>query len=465
MPLNLDPSRALRTVPELYALVDAIFKARRDDETDAVEWKGEIGDVGVKRWMVEVARHAIGMGNRAPDAAAAAFEGCGYVVLGVEPGHFWGVRALDPADADSKLVPYLGTAGVRCRWDTVKIANIDVAVVTVEPPRWGDPIRCLEKSYSEADRSYQKGTVFVRRQGRTDQASPDELRALTQRAALRRERLELRVELQTDGPLAVVDDSPETMSAWVEDQTTQAIASAKLRAAPVSTAPHLAVAAIVNSVAAQALSALTQPETRSLAQFEQEYAAWAGRAREVAPAVVRHLVAHSHVSRIRPAIINSTDRNFMRVEVELRVLTAGVTVHVATSRRAPAMPARPRPFGPRPVDFSAPLFRGPFAPFAAPPPPREVWVDAADPMLVHFAPRDVRPQSTTHLGTLTIVGSRDIAGSAVGLEWSATATNVDGRLSGSHVLDFASSVLSGPDVLDAAQPSDADDDEDELQDD
>jgi hypothetical protein len=149
VPLTVDTSHALRTVPELHALVDAIFNGRKDDEDDAVEWKGEIDDVGAKRWTVEVARHAIGMGNRDPDSVATTFDGCGYVVLGVEPGRYWGVRALDPADADNKLAPYLGTAGIRRRWDTVKIGSFDVAVVTVEAPRWGDPIRCLEKGYTE----------------------------------------------------------------------------------------------------------------------------------------------------------------------------------------------------------------------------------------------------------------------------------------------------------------------------
>jgi len=299
--------------------------------------------------------------------------------------------------------------------------------------------------------------VFVRRNGKTEQASPDELRALTRRAALQRERLDIRVELQSDGPLTVVDDSPGAIWQWVEDQRTQAIAAAKLRLSPPAS-PTLPMAALVNSLA-QTMAAFSRPETRSLEEFEEEYASWAARAREVAPAFVRHVVVSAGAARIRPAIINVTDRNFTRVDVELRVLTPGVTLHVANGRRVLKMPSQPRSFGPRPTDFVGPLFADALPVFAAAPTASDVWLDSADPTLVHFATRDVRPQSTTRLGLLTILGKRELAGGSVQVEWSATAINVDGRLSGTHTLPFTSSVLSAPDVLDAEQAADADDDE------
>jgi hypothetical protein len=74
MPLTVDTPHALRTAPELHALVEATFHARKEDDAEAMEWKGEVGDVGAKRWTV--ARHAIGMGNRDPDSVVTTFEGC-----------------------------------------------------------------------------------------------------------------------------------------------------------------------------------------------------------------------------------------------------------------------------------------------------------------------------------------------------------------------------------------------------
>lgn len=74
MALQIDTSRALRLPYELGALVGAILEALPADELDWIEWKSGL-DLSTKSAQGTIARHALGMANRQPDAAAAYLQG------------------------------------------------------------------------------------------------------------------------------------------------------------------------------------------------------------------------------------------------------------------------------------------------------------------------------------------------------------------------------------------------------
>lgn len=96
MPLNLDMTRALRTYGELLDLVKAVRDAPAGEpETDSVEWKSA-WDLSSAKYKFETARHILGFGNRTVVAAQGMFEGCAYLVAGVEPGNVVGIEKLDP---------------------------------------------------------------------------------------------------------------------------------------------------------------------------------------------------------------------------------------------------------------------------------------------------------------------------------------------------------------------------------
>src|SRR4051794_22029323 len=85
--LALDTTRALRTLPELRALVEAVRDAPRSEpETDALEWKRGLDLASKAEDRFNLARHVLGMGNRTPVVASRTFEGCAYLLVGVEPG-------------------------------------------------------------------------------------------------------------------------------------------------------------------------------------------------------------------------------------------------------------------------------------------------------------------------------------------------------------------------------------------
>jgi hypothetical protein len=178
MPLAVDISSAFRSPHELAMLVEAVLNASENDESDWIEWKSGL-DLGEKGTQGTIARHILGMANRRPEHAARYAAGCGYIIVGAEPGRCAGVAEVDPAVLSQGVHPYVGAEGPGSAAHYVNRDGASVLVVSVEPPRSGDRICTLRKEFPR----YLAGTVFVRRQGSTGQAGPDDIRALEDRFA------------------------------------------------------------------------------------------------------------------------------------------------------------------------------------------------------------------------------------------------------------------------------------------
>ena len=178
MPLAVDMSSAFRSPHELAMLVEAVLNASENDESDWIEWKSGL-DLRGKETQGTLARHILGMANRRPEHAARYAAGCGYIIVGAEPGRCAGVAEVDPAVLSQGMHPYLGAEGPGWAAQYVNRDGVSVLVVSVEPPRPGDRIFTLRKEFPK----YLAGTVFVRRQGGTGQAGPDDIRALEDRFA------------------------------------------------------------------------------------------------------------------------------------------------------------------------------------------------------------------------------------------------------------------------------------------
>lgn len=176
MVLSVDMSRAFRSPRELAILVDAVVDASENDESDWIEWKSTL-ILGDKETQGTLARHVLGMANRRPEYAARCAGGCGYVIVGAEPGSCVGVAEVDPAILSQGMDSYLGTDGPSWAVQYIQNDGKSVLIVSVEPPRVGDRIFTLKKDFSK----YRAGMVFVRRQGSTILASPDDVRVLEDR--------------------------------------------------------------------------------------------------------------------------------------------------------------------------------------------------------------------------------------------------------------------------------------------
>ena len=190
--MALDTKHAATRADELSKLVaDLVASPANMQELDSIEWKATI-DLTEKPRRAQVAKHLIGFANRDPETAQRAFEGNGYLIVGAEPGRLTGMQVHDAAALDDWLRPYTGD---ELRWSAqyVQIGADSVLVICVEPPRDGDPIYTFEReSVDEAGKAMRAGAVYVRRGGKTHEATPSEHRRLQDR--LRRHRTDLLVE-------------------------------------------------------------------------------------------------------------------------------------------------------------------------------------------------------------------------------------------------------------------------------
>jgi hypothetical protein len=182
MAVQVDTSRALRRPDELAALVAAVMQALETDELDWIEWKSTL-DLSTKPVQGTLARHILGMANRQPDAAAPYLQGCGYIVVGAEPGSANGITPIDPAHLSQGILAYSGSDGPAWSPQYVEAANAQVLVLVIESPRPGDRIFTLRREFTSGTTTYRAGTVFVRKHGKTEAAGPDDIRALEDRYA------------------------------------------------------------------------------------------------------------------------------------------------------------------------------------------------------------------------------------------------------------------------------------------
>jgi hypothetical protein len=135
-----------------------------------------------------LARHILGLANRVPESAAGHADGRGFVVVGAEPGDRRGITAADPADLSQGIDTFLGPDRPAWTMHYDDRGDLPVLVLTVAPPRSGDPAFTLFKDLEVVSpdgkrKVYPRGTIYVRRQGRTEIARPEDVRALPERFA------------------------------------------------------------------------------------------------------------------------------------------------------------------------------------------------------------------------------------------------------------------------------------------
>lgn len=183
MALNIDPSRPLRTIPQLTALLEAIDGAEPGDESFAVEWKRPL-ELNKASGRFAIAKCILGMGNRAVEAAGRSFGGLGYMVVGMEPRNVVGMPSIDYADLQPQIEAYTGEDGPSWSPQQVTYEGQNILVITVEAPADGDRIHPLRKSYQSdqrGERGHDKGAILVRHHAMTEPATVADIRELERR--------------------------------------------------------------------------------------------------------------------------------------------------------------------------------------------------------------------------------------------------------------------------------------------
>lgn len=319
---ELDISRAPRGVLAAQALVAAVAEQGDLAERHYLELKSTL-DLSTKKDKEKIAKFILGAANRMPDAAAAAFEGHGVMIIGVAEGAITGIPAVEMMEISKVIQKYVGAAGPR--WDIVWAPVVgstnQVLVVIVDPPKLGQmPFPCRASGDSLTD-----GRIYIRADGETREANSEELDLLIQRGASGAQ-VEVDFAVEVLGEIAsVTTDEEGTVDAYVSKVRARLI-DAMPRPEPQSTDAGSLSAGLAGLSAYRAAldglspveSALMEPEQRSEEEYLESIDRWESRFRAAWTAALPKIAA----SQLRPAIVrivNRTTTFFHDVEVNLHL--------------------------------------------------------------------------------------------------------------------------------------------------
>ncbi len=427
MPLQIDTSRALRMHRQLTELVSAILTAPdAEPETYAVEWKSNL-DLTAVEHRFTLAKAVIAFSNRHPDDADREFEGCAYIVVGAVPqGTPPDSPVHDPAVLDDWIVPFVGSDGPRWRGDYVRALERDILVITVEAPRWGDPIHVLEKGYGR----FNAGRAFVRRQGKSVEADPDEMRMLQERLKRTASRITVDVEFEGDRPrlLTYTTTAANEWAAWIGSERRRLyapIAPPAPAEMPVDSSQFTPIAGLAEI--AKIAERFAPSDHRSRKTYEWEVEAYLAGARATWQRAIWESVIEQKLAELKLCLKNSTDENYEAVQVVLNLPAATYAFTEDTPPRdvldAPVPPAPWGTFDPGILDLDLtrppiPYGRGEFA-----------TVTTGDKWTVTLPAVHLRPHATVSLPTvsLAIPAGLHEDEQEIQLGWSATSTSAAGR--------------------------------------
>lgn len=433
MAVEIDTSRALRRPSELRDLVLAIRAAGENDETDWLEWKLWL-DLGRAEGRFHVARAVLGLANRLPDRAIRNCEGVGYVVVGVEPGKLVGVPPIDPAQLEDGLTPFLGSVnGPAWQPHAVVVDGASVLVVTVEPPRPGDRIAPLRRTHQDA----RKGTVFIRRPGKTERADDAEIDALQTRllAGGKKDRPTLQVDVDAAVPIRWFDfsEDDEGVSAWLSTERDRLMAQARAwtsegRQDP---APGLTGRWLTQSMALSGMQPVD--EDRTVDEYIAELDAWVAEVREASFEAAFGRAFEDEANMVRFSVHNPTDQNVSAVELKVHIPGERLMGFEETPDPVD-LPRPPRRYGtPPPNPLSGFDFRVPNIPIPSydhlSPSLRRTRVEDGS-INVTFDVGDLRPEETDVSDEIYIALAELPEGGVLRGTWSATTKGADGILRG-----------------------------------
>lgn len=486
--LAFDTARPLRQA-DFPDLVEAVVNATPSDESDWLEWKSTL-DLSSKAAHSHIARAVLGFANRLPDDAAGFAGGCGYLLVGVEPGRVVGVAQVDPVELDRGVCAYTGTTdGPRWRsFYHTDASGKSVLIVEVAAPVWGDPVFTARK---EGDR-ITDGLVLVRRPGGNRQATSAEHALLVQRAARRVTTLSVAASAPETAAVALTDIGPDAQERWLSTQRRAALRSLEQHRATKD--PDLPIVLSSRSLgpgdagqgvggvaagggavakwisenqralqaAAGVLAAAfeTVPEKRTEQEYEREVDAYVGSAREALSSVLL-AAAGKAVLPIRLCLHNPGHNTLKAVLVTAVVRGAWVVLPGRGYARH-ELPAPPRPFGPQRKrldtlsdrNYLLPYIADHGYPALATLPPRRERPDIQDrgdgTVTVEFPPIELRATAGVPLDELVLFAVAPRS-EPVTVQWSATSSNVDGIARGSLTMPVDQAPVPLEHLLDAGR--------------
>ncbi len=415
MALSLDTSRAFRSLDELTKLVQAIVTAPpKESEPDWLEWKRE-ADLADGRWKAIIAKFIAGFANRDPATAMQHAGGCGYLVIGVEPGNVLGVSPVDNADLHAGVSRFVGK-GVRWSPQYVQYEGKQVLIVTVEPPANGDPIAAMLKGY-QPDRGASvchEGAVFVRHHGTTKPATQDDYNLLARRfAAGGKQASGIRVEPVGSVTAVPVACGPDMVEAWCQREQT----------------------ALLGGISQNSKEMFGN---RTGKEYGRKVLSYLEESARLLPEKACAEALMGRDPSMHLMLVNETDHNFAAVRVEVAI-DGDIWGFVSAEEAEPEMPARPRAWnvgslrtGFRMPSLSAPRISEMLGPH----------IDNSRPTHIRFDKDNLRPRERIDLDPLYLVADASLAGMTLTIHWKATSTSADGVSAGEFTVTVSTGIVS-----------------------
>ncbi|NJP98790.1 hypothetical protein HCN51_56825 [Nonomuraea sp. FMUSA5-5] len=416
MALNFDTRTAPRNHAEYRKLALAVRGATKADETLWLEWKSELdldpADKSDKSGRAHIARAIIGFANRMPDTASRYVEGYGFLLAGVSHENMNGVKQHDITELVRWIQPYVGE---EIRWQPTYVeidqgeGPVAILVITIDPPRWGDPIYCMRKEApsSSRDKSIPEAAIFVRRpDGTTSRARAADVDALSDRLVRRAPTLDLGLTLRRGSVLPIT---------YLEEEALKPLAERQGQLGPVLRPPG---------------------ETRSTAEYRAEVHRYLDGCRAKLSEAIDDTAA-AVVDPVELRLINNTDTPLLSVQVVLQ-MPGGVRALEYEEGDEPgaeyffrALP-KLHPYGAG-LRFLTPdlgNLRGIRSVHAGP----SIRIDNTGPLVIHLPPVDLRPGQHVDLEPFVLIAPGTYVG-GITAEWTATSTNMNGSLNGQLVIN------------------------------
>ena len=429
--LGFDTTRAPETPRDFLRLVEAIYTANHQDETDWLEWKSHL-DLSERRDQFILAKGVLGMANRQPDSAEQYCQGLGVIVIGVEPSNQPGVSRLDPAIITDALERYVGSDGPLWSHRYIEHRSRDVLIVSVDPPGRGDRIFCLMKTFD----NHPEGSIYVRKSGKTEPAKPQDIRNLEERA--RHGRLDLRLELANTTPVPWIDPGEPlaTIDRIVEGHREKLLRPIRRQRKRASTESPTSQADSTFAVIQQSLQGIARGmENRSESEFREQVETWTSDWRRDAEEAAMVWCARNPEVALRLRVANLTSKNLQALRVELELPKC--LMRSAEELTHPEPPKPPAPFGigylaaltnPLPIGYP---YYGPGVEYDLP----DIWVKELDQgQELVWDVGDVRPNATCTSSEFCLIVESTAPVGIIASTWRATAKNIDGLGRGELVL-------------------------------
>jgi hypothetical protein len=406
--LNVDLRRAARSHSERIAVVEAVAdSAAHEPETDWIEWKSNL-DISTTEGSFSVARSILGFGNRDPGYAARFARGCAYFLVGVEPGNVFGTQPHDPANTEQWFRRFIAPGEPQWSVDYLDVRGKTVMLVTVEAPQWGDEIFTLQKGFEKA----KAGDVFVRLNGKTEYATPADIRRLTERAKRADLRLNVTVDWRRPTQLRAVASSAAKARAWAKRDLERLRPREWPRRNPYD------------------VTALMSRDRRKPDEFTNEMRQYAAQAPTRYQLLARKGAVDVRLAPLALVVENPTEINFAKTQVTLRLpadVFAYFGSHEIDNQLDECRP--PLEWGQDTIyHLDTPRIHNLLGAFR--PDGRKVDSDGGE-LVVTLPPVDVRPRTKHELEPVYLAVPDSYVGKALEIAWRATSTSAAGDASGS----------------------------------